>query len=179
MPTTTRTFASGSYNVYGRMAGGAGPFNNTTLSLVTAGRGTTTQTTQLLGSFADANAAGWQTWHWVPMRDTNGNLVTVSLGGVQTVRLTSGNNLNVNYVMFVPSAVSLSVNLSVSITGSAVSLKFPTVSGHNYTVQWNNGLVGGTWQTVGSAVSGDGTVKTVPDTLVPGPGSHFYRLLIQ
>src|SRR6185437_11791457 len=132
----TRTFPTNSYHVYSRMAGGAGPFSGTTLSLVTSGRGTTTQTTKLLGSFADANAAGWQTWHWVPMRDTNGNLATISLGGVQTVRLTSGNNLNANYIMFVP-AVSLSVNLTVSISGSSVSLRFPTVSGHSYTVLYN------------------------------------------
>jgi len=174
----TRTFPSNSYNVYGRMAGGAGPFNNTTMSLVTSGRGTTTQTTQALGSFADANAAGWQTWHWVPMRDTNGNLSTITLGGVQTVRLTSGNNVNVNYLMFVPAAVSLSVNLSVSITGSSISLKFPTVSGHNYTVQWNSTLTGGTWQSLAAAVSGDGTIKTVGDTETPG-GTKYYRLLIQ
>ena len=85
----TRTFSAGHYNVYGRMAGGNGPFNNTTLKLVTSGQGTTNQATQALGSFADANAAGWQTWHWVPMRDTNGNLANISLGGVQTLKLTS------------------------------------------------------------------------------------------
>jgi hypothetical protein len=105
-------------------------------------------------------------------------MATVSLGGAQTVRLTSGNNLNVNYLMFVPSAVSLSVNLSFSITGSSISLKFPTVTGHNYTVQWNNSLTGGTWQPLSSAVTGDGTVKTVGDTLTPG-GTKFYRLQIQ
>lgn len=175
----TRTFPSNSYNVYSRMAGGNGPFNNTTLSLVTAGRGTTTQTTQLLGSFADANAAGWTTWHWVPMRDTNGNLATVSLGGVQTVRATSGNNVNAHFFMFVPAAVSLSVNLSVSISGSSVSLKFPTVSGHNYTVLWNDTLVGGTWTPVSAFVAGDGTVKTVGDTMTAGTPKRFYRLQIQ
>ena len=175
----TRTFPTGSYNVYSRMAGGNGPFNNTTLSLVTAGRGTTTQTTQLLGSFADANAAGWTTWHWVPMRDTNGNLATVSLGGLQTVRATSGNNLNAHFFMFVP-AVSLSPTMTVSISGTSVTLAFPTLSGHSYTVLWNNTLVGGTWTPLSGAVSGDGTVKTVPDTVVAGPGSRrFYRLQIQ
>ena len=174
----TRTFSTNSYNVYSRMAGGAGPFSGTTLSLVTSGRGTTTQTTQVLGSFADANAAGWSTWHWVPMRDTNGNLATISLGGVQTVRVTSGNNANAHFFMFVPAAVSLSVNLNVSITGSSISLKFPTVTGHNYTVQWNSTITGGTWQALSAAVSGDGTTKTVGDTVTPG-GTKYYRLLIQ
>lgn len=175
----TRTIPTNTYNVYGRMAGGAGPFNNTTLSMVTSGRGTTTQTTQLLGSFADANAAGWQTWHWVPMRDTNGVLATVSLGGVQTLRLTSGNNVNVHFLMFVPSVVSLSVNLSVTISGSNVSLKFPTTSGHNYTVLYNSSLSGGTWTPLSAAVSGDGTVKTVGDTVTAGTAARFYRLQIQ
>lgn len=175
----TRTFPANNYNVYGRMAGGAGPFSGTTLSLVTSGRGTTTQTTQLLGSFADANAAGWQTWHWVPMRDAHGNLATVSIGGVQTLQLTSGNNVNVNFLMFVP---SLSQNMTVSRSGSSISIQFPTVSGHNYTVLYNNTLVGGTWQplpVVGNPIIGDGTVKTVPDTVTPGVPLRFYRLLIQ
>src|SRR6185437_12199100 len=163
----TRTFPTNAYNVYSRMAGGAGPFSGTTLSLVTSGRGTTTQTTQVLGSFADANPAGWATWHWIPMRDTNGNLATISLGGLQTVRLTSGNNLNAHFLMFVPAAVSLSVNLGVSISGQNISLKFPTVTGHNYTVQWNSSIVGGTWTSLGSAIPGDGTVKTVGDTITP------------
>jgi hypothetical protein len=175
----TRTFPTNSYNVYSRMAGGAGPFSGTTLSLVTSGRGTSTQTTQVLGSFADPNAAGWAVWHWVPMRDTNGNLVTISLGGVQTVRATSGNNLNAHFFMFVPAAVSLSVNLSVSISGSSISLKFPTVVGHNYTVLWNDTLTGGTWQPVSAAVSGDGTVKTVGDTITPATPKRFYKLQIQ
>jgi hypothetical protein len=174
----TRTFPTNNFNVYSRMAGGAGPFSGTTLSLVTSGRGTTTQTTQTIGSFSDANAAGWAVWHWVPMRDTNGNLATISLGGVQTVRVTSGNNANAHFFMFVPTAVSLSVNLSVSVSGATVSLKFPTANGHSYTVQWNTTIVGGTWQPLSTAVTGDGTVKTATDTLTP-IGTRYYRLLIQ
>jgi hypothetical protein len=170
----TRTFPANNYNVYGRLAGGNGPFNNTTMKLVTAGRGTTNQTTQLLGSFADANAAGWQTWHWVPLRDASGNLVNVSLGGVQTVRATSGNNLNANYYMFV---ASLSVQMTVSISGPNIQLKFPTQSGHNYTVLYKNTLIGGAWQPLSAAVAGDGTVKTVTDTMA-GP-KRFYKLQIQ
>lgn len=170
----TRTFPPGTYNVFSRMAGGAGPFSGTTLALVTSGAGTTTQTTQVLGSFADANAAGWATWHWVPMRGTNGNLAKISLGGVQTLRLTSGNNANAHYLMFVP---YLSVNLTASISGSIVSLHFPTLVGHNYTVLWNSTLIGGTWQPLSAAVPGDGTIKIVPDTV--GSSQRFYKLLIQ
>jgi hypothetical protein len=109
------------------------------------------------------------------MRDTNGNLVTVSLGGAQTVRATSGNNLNANFYMFVPT-VPL-VKLTVSLSGSSLSLHFPTVAGQNYTVLYNNSLVGGTWQQLSASIPGDGTVKTVTDT-VAGTG-RFYRLQIQ
>lgn len=174
----TRTIPTNNYVIYSRMAGGAGPFSGTTLSMVTSGRGTTSQTTQLLGSFADANAAGWATWHWVPMRDTNGNLATVSLGGIQTLRLTSGGNANAFYIMLVP-AVSLSANLTISISGSNVSLHYPTVVAHNYTVQYNNSLTGGTWQPLSATITGDGTIKAATDTLAPGVPVRFYRLQIQ
>ncbi len=176
----TRTFPTNNYNVYSRMAGGAGPFSGTTLSLVTAGAGTTTQTTQVAGSFADANAAGWTTWHWVPMRDTNGNLATISLGGVQTVRATSGNNVNAHFFMFVPAGVSLSEPITFSRSASSLSIGFATLSGHTYTVLYSTNLVSGSWQPLGASVTGDGTVKTVPDTLVAPSGSKkFYRLQIQ
>jgi hypothetical protein len=172
----SRTFPTNKYNVYGRLAGGAGPFSNTTMKLVTAGRGTTSQTTQLLGSFADANAAGWSTWHWVPMRDTNGNLATITLGGVQTLQLTSAGGVNANYYMFVPAAAA-APTITASVSGTAVQLKFQTQPGSSYTVLYKNSLVGGTWQTLGSAIPGDGTVKTVSDTMTGS--ARFYRLQIQ
>jgi hypothetical protein len=171
----SRTFPTNSYNVYGRLAGGNGPFNNTTLKLVTAGRGTPIQTTQLLGSFADASAAGWQTWHWVPLRDTNGVLAKVSLGGVQTLQATSGNNVNANYFMFVPAV--LPVQMTASKSGSSVLLKFPTQTGHSYTVLYNSSLTGASWQPLSAAINGDGTIKTVTDTV--GLSQRFYKLLIE
>jgi hypothetical protein len=173
----TRTFPANNYNVYARLAGGAGPFNNTTMALVTSGAGTSNQTTQLLGSFADANAAGWETWHWVPMRDTNGVLAKVSLGGVKTLKATSGNNLNAHFFMFVPVISSQSVNLTASISGSSILIKFLTQNGSSYTVLYNNSLTGGSWQPLSTPVNGDGTVKTVTD--VVAPSQRFYKLLIQ
>lgn len=170
----TRTFPTNKFYIYGRLAGGAGPFSGTTLSSVTSGRGTTTQTTQLLGSFADANAAGWATWHWVPMRDTNGNIATVSLGGVQTLRFTSGANLNANYLMFV--ALAPSPTITTSMTGPNIQLKFPTQIGYNYTVYYNTNLNGGVWQPLSSTITGDGTVKTVTDSVTAGGARRFYKL---
>ena len=80
--------------------------------------------------------------------------------------------------MFVPSSVSLSVELSASISGSTISLKFPTLSGHSYTVLFNTNLNGGSWQTLpGGPVAGDGTTKTVTDTV--SGAERFYILKIQ
>jgi hypothetical protein len=171
----TRTFPANHYNVYARLAGGNGPFSGTTLSLVTSSSATSNQTTRVLGSFADANAAGWAVWHWVPMLDTHGNLATVSLGGVQTVRLTSGNNLNAHFLMFVPTE---SAPMTASASGKNVSISFPTMAGYSYTVLYNSTLTGGTWQTLSAGISGDGTVKTVNDTTTSGQ-TRFYKLQIQ
>ena len=173
----TRTFPTNTYNVFSRMAGGSGPFNNTTLSLVT-GATTPVQTTKLLGSFADPNAAGWSVWHWIPMRDTNGNLAKISLGGVQTVRATSGGGLNAHYFMFVPTVNS--PVLTATKSGSSIQLQFLTQMEHNYTVLYNSTLNGGTWQTLpsGNGIPGDGTVKTVTDALGVGATQRFYKLQI-
>jgi hypothetical protein len=143
------------------------------------GATTPTQTTQLLGSFADPNAAGWATWHWVPMRDTNGNLAKISLGGVETVRATSGNNVNAHFFMFVPTVSP--VQITASISGSNILLKFPTRIGSTYTVLFNSTLNGGTWQTLpsGNGIPGDGTVKTVTDAVGVGQTQRFYKLQIQ
>ena len=99
------------------------------MSLVTSGQGTSNQTTQVLGSFADPNANGFQSWHWVPLSDTNGQTVVVSLGGVESLQVTAppGNatgSLNANYYMFVPAVQS--VNVSATISGSNLSLHFAT-----------------------------------------------------
>ena len=71
----TRTFPSNTYQVYGRLAGGNGaygvgqPIGPMTMSLVTGGQGTSSQTTQLLGTFSDPNANGFQSWHWIPLHE--------------------------------------------------------------------------------------------------------------
>ena len=171
----TRTFPTNNYYVYGRLAGG-GPYSGTTLSLVTGGWGTTSQTTQLEGSFADPKASGFQVWHWVPLLNTNGQMVTMSLGGTNTIKVTSGGdpvyggNPNANYYMFVP--VASAFRLSVSRTGSTISIQFPTQSGFTYTVQSSGSLNPANWLTL-SSVPGDGTVKTVNDTV--GGSPRFYR----
>jgi hypothetical protein len=170
----THTYPTGQYYVYGRLAGGNGPFSGTTVSLVTSGWGTTNQTTQLLGSFADPNAAGWQTWHWVPLIDTNNHPAIVSVGGTNTLQVTSGANLNMNYFMLVPAASPLTIR--VVINGQHPAVSFQTQAGFTYTVLYKNNLTDANW-TVLSSVAGDGTVKTVTDST--GGAQRFYKVLVQ
>ena len=78
--------------------------------------------------------------------------------------------------MLVP-VTCVSPAITVSLSGSQIQLKFATQSGRNYTMLYNSTLIGGTWQPLSAAVAGDGTVKTVTDTVVGT--RRFYRLQIQ
>ena len=173
----TRTFPTNTYNVYGRLASG-GAYSGDSLSLVTSGVGTPTQTTMLLGTFSDPNANGWGNWHWVPLLNTNGQLAVVSLGGVETLQAQTGlAGLNANYYMLVPAVVApQAVHLSVSRTGSTISIQFPTQSGFSYTVLYSGSLNPANWLTL-TTISGDGTVKTATDTM--GSSPRFYRVSFQ
>ena len=174
----TRTFPTNTYNVYGRLASG-GAYSGLSLSLVTNGVGTSNQTTMLLGTFSDPNANGWQDWDWVPLLNTSGQLAVVSLGGVETLQAnnTTTVSVNANFYMFVPAVVApQAVHLSVSRTGSTISIQFPTQSGFNYTVLYSGSLKPANWQTL-TIISGDGTLKTATDTM--GSSPRFYRVSFQ
>jgi hypothetical protein len=57
---------------------------------------------------------------------------------------------------------------TVVLSGSTVNLSFPTFYGPNYNVLYTSDLVHGPWQVLKS-VAGDGTVKTVTDTVSSSP----------
>jgi hypothetical protein len=178
----TRTFPTNAYRVWGRLASGA-PYTNCTVSLVTSGQDTSNQTAQVLGTFSDTNANGFQSWHWVPLTGNNGQPVVLSMGGVETLKLTApsgsaGGSLNSHFYMFVPSAVVASFSINVSVSAGAVSIHIPTLSGHSYTVQYSTSLNPANWQTLGSGITGDGTVKTVSDSTAGG-AQRFYRVQAQ
>jgi hypothetical protein len=174
----TRTFPTNLYSIYGRLAY-SGAYSNATMDLVTSGRGTGSQTTQNLGTFSDPNANGFQAWHWVPLM-TNGQVAVVSLGGVQALKVTAPpgpatGSMNANFFMFVPYlAPAPAFSLSASASGGVVSIKIPTTSGHTYYVYWSTSLNPASWQQLGSGVTGDGTIKTVPDSTTGG-AARFYR----
>jgi hypothetical protein len=176
----TRTFPANTYRVWGRLASGA-VYTNATMSLVISGQGTTNQTTQLLGTFSDTNANGFQSWHWIPLLNNNGQPVAVSLGGVETLKLTAPpgsatGSLNSHFYMFEPVVLAPSFSISVTASAGTVSIHIPTQSGHSYTLQYSTSLNPPNWQTLGSSIPGDGTIHTVNDSM---GGARFYRVEAQ
>jgi hypothetical protein len=159
----TRNYPPGKYYVYARLAGYSGI---ATFSQVTAGQGTVNQTLLTLGT-AQANTTdqGWQTWNWCPVLN-NGNPVLVTLGGVETIRVTSGGNINANYFMLVPVK---GIRLATAVSGGKVGLSFPTTLGSSYRV-WEATSLNGSW-TLLQTVGGSGNVQTVS---VPATGSQVY-----
>jgi len=110
---------------------------------------------------------------------TNGQKAVVSLGGVETLQAnnTTTADVNANFYMFVPAVVApQAVHLSVSRTGSTISIQFPTQSGFSYTVLYSGSLHPANWLTL-TTISGDGTVKTATDTM--GSSPRFYRVSFQ
>jgi hypothetical protein len=171
----TRVYPTNNYYLWGRLAGGAGPFSGTTLSMVTNGWGTPNQSTNVLGTFADPHAAGWESYHWIPLLDTNGNKVVVSLGGQATLKLTSGNNVNAAYLMLAPAPPSFQV--TASVVGGNLNLAFPTAIGHSYTVVYKSSLTVSAWTPVGSAIAGNGSVMNLTESLSGTQG--YYSVIVQ
>jgi len=72
-------------------------------------------------------------------------------------------------------AASPYFSVTPSLSGTTLSLSFPTVSGYAYTVQYKNNLTDTAWQTL-STVPGTGSTATATDT-TGGAGAHrFYRV---
>jgi hypothetical protein len=159
----TRNYPAGQYLIYGRVAG-VGQ-QNTALSKVTGGWGTTSQTLSSLGTWP-ANTGGWQNWAWVPLQQ-NGAPTIVALGGVGTLRVTSAGNCNANYFMLVPAT---GIQLSVAKPGSNVQISFPTQLGASYRVFWTGSLTSGTWSLL-TTIPGTGTMQSASD---PATGSQRY-----
>jgi hypothetical protein len=173
----TRTYPTGNYYVYARLAGGNGPFG-LQLASVTSGWGTGTQTTNYIGTFVSSNGPSFGTWQYVPLVNTNtGQPIALSLGGTNTFTMTADGNEDANFFMLV-SVTPPSPNLAIALSGTNVLLSFPTQTGFNYTVSYRNNLTDLTWNPLGSAIPGDGTTKTVTNSITGSP-HQFYRLGVQ
>ncbi len=174
----TRHYPAGTYNVIGRFAEGNNATEDT-LALVTGGQGTASQSTTTLGSFA-IPAKGWSTWEWAPLVDGNGKPVKVTLDGSQTTLQLQGTSItghdeaNVNFFMLV--AVTPSPTLKVAIVTGNLQISIPTQNGYTYQLQYNTDLTNPNWTSLGSPISGDGSVHTVSD---PIAGARYYRVQVQ
>lgn len=105
----TRTFPSGTYNIYVRVASGNGntTVNAGNISLVTDPT-SPTQTASVLGTFNAPPTGGWQKYTWVPVKNSNGDLARFTGGSVQTLRYTVVNGgHNPNFFMLLPAAAVL------------------------------------------------------------------------
>lgn len=163
----TRNYPSGSFYVYGRLAGSGDC--SMYLDQVTSGAGTTNQTTKRLGHF-EAIARGFQTHDWVPLTDDG--LVApavVKLGGVTTLRLSSG-TFNPNFFMFVPAS---GIALKAARSGGNNVISFSTQPGVMYRVFYRTDLISGNWALL-TSVLGDGTTKSVSDPIAAG--QRFYKV---
>ncbi len=125
----TRTYPTGPFNVYTRVAAGANGLSST-LAMVTSGVGTTTQATNNIGTFSFNNNGGWQSYAWVPLRDANGNLLRLDLSGLATLRLTAGpgGGGNNNFLMLTPANTNLPVISGVYPNGTNMFQPSPTFS---------------------------------------------------
>ncbi len=133
----TRTYPSGNFNIYTRVAAGANV--SSTLATVLTGVGTETQTTTNLGTFVTANSGGWDSFAWSPLRDANGNLVRVTLGGVSTLRLTAGpaGGGNNNFLMLTPANTNLPTISGLYPNGTNM---FQPTNAIKFTVSSPNGV---------------------------------------
>ncbi len=101
----TRNYPAGTYNIYVRAAngGGNGSADSGSISLVTSGVGTSSQTLSQLGKFGVPTTGGWGNYVWVPVKDTAGNLAQFTGGSLETLRMTiDGGNCNENFFLLVP-----------------------------------------------------------------------------
>lgn len=174
----TRHYPAGKYNVYGRFAAGGGD-TDATLSQVITNWGTTSQETNMLGTFAIPNTGGWETYTYVPLRDPDGNLVTLTFNGsTNTLQLgrpvdsPTSPDVNVNFLMLTPVFTANAIH-----SGTNVVVSFQTMTGFNYQVQYKTNLTDPAWISLGSPVSGNNALQSV--TNAAGSGSGFFRVQIQ
>jgi hypothetical protein len=165
----TRTYPTGTWNVYLRAARGAAGTATMGFSRVTDGWGTTSQTTASLGTFSLGNTGGWQTYNWLPLKDGSGAPVNLPLAGTNTLRLSDG-GANFNFFILTPP-----LQLFPAVSGGNFVLTFGTQPGFNYTVQYKTNLTDASWSSL-STTAGDGNTRTVTD---PRTAAHrFYRLQV-
>jgi hypothetical protein len=160
----THNYPAGNYNVYARLAGNSGTTNIIQLDQVSAPAG-------YLGTFTDVGR-GYNAFDWIPLVSTNsGQLVTVTLGGLATLRTTTFGNVNPNSYLLVP-VVTAPAPLQWSSSAGVLTLSWSNAAFH-LQVQTNSIGAGfnGNWVNY----PGGGT-SPVNITMDKTSGPVFFRL---
>jgi hypothetical protein len=164
----TRNYPPGPFYVYGRFAGSGDC--SMYLDQVISGAGTANQVTKRLGHFHNFGR-GPQAHDWVPLTDDGLAAPTViKLGGVGTLRLSSG-TFNPNFFMFVPAG---GISLKAARSGNNTLISFPTQQGVLYRVFYRTDIATGNW-TLLTTVLGDGSVKSASDSSTDR--QRFYKVV--
>jgi hypothetical protein len=159
----TRDFGvGGNYNVYLRASHGDGAATiGGRLDLLDDPAVPTVITP--LGNFRAPATGGWDTFTFVPLKDTAGSQVVVPLSNVKTLRFSvEASGGDVNYLMFVP-AVQVGGRLTITHTGNNVTVTWP--SGSLQTAP----AITGPWTTQAGATS--------PLQLNNTTGMQFFRTI--
>src|SRR4030095_5702477 len=169
----TRTF-HGRYRVYLRAATTADTTANPRaiqLDRVTSDRTQPDQTLAAVGQFSLVRSGLLLGLRTVPLVDAGGASVTAELEGLQTVRLTAsdaGNDVSVNYLVFVPESASAPTAPRLgnpTLSGTTFTVSFPTEAGVVYALDTRTNLGSGDWQRLTPTVTGDGTTKSLSATI--------------
>jgi hypothetical protein len=95
----TKTWPTGTFNVYGRFASGAvsPATQHIGFDKITRGWGTVNQFIEHIGTFNIPSSGGWSSYLYVPLLDQFGNYANVTLGGTNTFRATFARSFGVSY----------------------------------------------------------------------------------
>ena len=146
----TRTFPQGTYNVIAGLSHGDSPTSATrvaaSLDRVTSNPAQPGQTTVPLGTFDGPATGGWGSNGLIPLKDTGGALVALSLSGPETLRVNLGNG-DFDFLQFIPVGATLPRISGVSITGGQLTVTW-TGGGTLYSTP---SLTTPTWTTTGDS----------------------------
>ncbi len=149
--------------------------------MVTSGWGTALQTSNVLGTFSYGTTGGSEDYAWVPLKDTNGGLVAVNLGGVSTLKLTAGTGGggNVNFFMLVPLTgplITLQPAGETVVPGTNATFVVQATASGNITYQWQRSEPGVTnFVAISGATS---PTYTTPVLSIAADNQAQYRVIV-
>jgi len=173
----TRRFKEGEYLVYFRYASLADQALE--LDLVTSDPTQAGQAVAPLGTLDAPHTPNENAYAYTPLTDASDNVITVTLSGEQTLRLTGNTvvplfGLQADFLMLVPTVTQ--PRLSIASAVGQITVSFPTRTGLTYTLQFKNALTDAAWQSISPAIQGDGSMHSISQ---PAVTARFYRLSAQ